>query len=96
VYLFTFVLPLVIAFWVPKYQSWCYIIGLISLTIFFQIEICQMKQSGIKNYLMDFWNIIDSTQFIVFGYLTFDVLVLQNSEDQRSVFIKILYFIALL
>ena len=46
-------------------------ISLISLTFFFVIEVCQMRQLGMYGYLYDFWNIVDSSQFFVFGYLTY-------------------------
>lgn len=38
-----------------------------------------MRQLGMKEYLDDFWNIIDSSQFFVFGYLSY-IKVFQNSS----------------
>ena len=72
-------------------------ISLTSLSLFFIIEICQMSHLGIVDYLFDFWNIVDSTQFIVFGYLTYDVLnesINETVDDgiilDKSVTIKLL------
>lgn len=99
IYLLTFILPLVVAFAEPDYNKVCYVISLTSLSLFFIIEICQMSHLGIVDYLFDFWNIVDSTQFIVFGYLTYDVLN-ETVEDgiilDKSVTIKLLYIVALL
>jgi len=58
-----------------------------------------MSHLGIVDYLFDFWNIVDSTQFIVFGYLTYDVLNESVEDDiilDKSVTIKLLYIVALL
>lgn len=86
-YMVTFILPIVIQGiiqnqWVTKT---CYVISLSSLTIFFVIELCQMRQLGMAEYLYDFWNIIDSSQFLVFGYHTyFKIIEDQSVEDYHD------------
>ena len=39
-----------------------------------------MRQLGMYEYLYDFWNIVDSTQFFVFGYLTY-IKIFENADD---------------
>jgi len=38
-----------------------------------------MRQLGMKGYFYDFWNIVDFSQFFVFGYLTY-IKVFENSQ----------------
>ena len=78
----TFILPIVLQSIVEilLVTKICYSVSLMSLTLFFVIEICQMRQLGMYEYLYDFWNIVDSTQFFVFGYLTY-IKIFENADD---------------
>lgn len=82
-YIITFIVPLIVSFFVGDLfvTKICYIISLISLALFFIIEICQLRQLGLVEYLYDIWNIVDSTQFIIFCYLTYGQLMKHTSED---------------
>ena len=44
-----------------------------------------MRQAGLLEYLYDFWNIIDSSQFFVFGYLTYVKLFVQSNDENVDV-----------
>lgn len=83
-YIVTFIIPLVVSFSVGDVfvSKICYVISLVSLSLFFIIEICQLKQLGLKEYLFDIWNIVDSTQFIVFCYLTYGQLMKDHDADE--------------
>lgn len=62
-YLLTFILPLVIAFFMDNEEvsKVCYVISLTSLSLFFIIEICQLRELGLIKYILDFWNLVDCT-----------------------------------
>ena len=48
-----------------------------------------MKQLGLMEYFCDFWNIIDSTQFVVFGYLTYIKIFEKENEDQPAGIVEV-------
>ena len=44
-----------------------------------------MKQVGLVDYFSDFWNIVDSTQFIVFSYLTYLKVLGNGGKEEENV-----------
>lgn len=42
-----------------------------------------MRQVGLQEYLNDFWNIVDCSQFVVFGYLTY-VKIFEHSKSDSG------------
>lgn len=82
-YVFGFLGPFILSISIetPLLQNLCYISCFMAQVFLFFFELVQFRQYGFCEYVKDFWNCIDLTQFAAFMYLFIHKLITQFSSD---------------